>query len=124
MRQKSELNCPNCGAPITGEYCPYCGSVFYDWATLNANEPKYIKFKIGDKVVMGKAIMKHCSMNYDPNPVSVFADNKVIATMMAPPTMTISSEFEIIPDDDGVIYKVNRLIDEKEKEDWLSDVIH
>ena len=25
MRDK--LNCPNCGAPITGVECPYCGSV-------------------------------------------------------------------------------------------------
>lgn len=22
------LNCPNCGAPITGRVCEYCGSVF------------------------------------------------------------------------------------------------
>ena len=27
MRMKS-LNCPNCGAPITGHVCEYCGSVF------------------------------------------------------------------------------------------------
>ena len=25
---KDELNCPNCGAPITSTECPYCGSVF------------------------------------------------------------------------------------------------
>lgn len=42
MRKKSELNCPNCGAPITGEYCPYCGSVFYDWAA----EKKLLEAKI------------------------------------------------------------------------------
>ena len=29
MRDKTELNCPNCGAPITGERCEYCGSVLY-----------------------------------------------------------------------------------------------
>jgi hypothetical protein len=119
MRKKSELNCPNCGAPITGEYCPYCGSVFYDWAALNANEPKYIKFKIGDKVVMAKAIMKHYALDYDSNPVSLFADNKVVATMMAPPTATITTEFEVIPDDDGIMYRV---IDERRF--GLGDSIH
>lgn len=25
---KNKSNCPNCGAPITGTECPYCGSVF------------------------------------------------------------------------------------------------
>ena len=24
----AETNCPNCGAPITGESCPYCNTVF------------------------------------------------------------------------------------------------
>jgi hypothetical protein len=47
MRKKSELNCPNCGAPITGEYCPYCGSVFYDWAALDSNKPKVIPGRAG-----------------------------------------------------------------------------
>lgn len=25
-------NCPNCGAPITGNKCEYCGTVFYDFS--------------------------------------------------------------------------------------------
>ena len=25
-----ETNCPNCGAPITGIQCEYCGTVFHD----------------------------------------------------------------------------------------------
>ena len=37
------LNCPNCGAPITGERCEYCGAVFYDWATISDEAPQYIK---------------------------------------------------------------------------------
>lgn len=24
-----DLNCPNCGAPITGDKCEYCGTVFH-----------------------------------------------------------------------------------------------
>lgn len=110
MRKKSELNCPNCGAPITGEYCPYCGSVFYDWAALDTNTPKYIKFKLGDRVVMAKAIMTHYESEYEAEPMSLYADNKVLATMMGLPKMTIATEFEVIPEN-GVMYKV---IDEKE----------
>ena len=103
MRKKSELNCPNCGAPITGEYCPYCGSVFYDWATLDTSKPRYIKFKLGDKVVMAKAIMRHYELNYEESPSTIYAYNKPIA-IKAPPSMTIYTEFEVVPED-GIIFK-------------------
>lgn len=110
MRKKSELNCPNCGAPITGEYCPYCGSVFYDWAALDMDKPRYIKIKLGGQTIMAKAILRHCAMSTENSPQMLYADDRVYATVMAPPVMTIETEFEVIPDD-GVMYKV---IDEKE----------
>ena len=28
MNLKPKLNCPNCGAPITGSKCEYCGTYF------------------------------------------------------------------------------------------------
>ena len=54
---------------------------------------------------MAKAIMKHYALDYDQTPVSVYADNKVLTTMMAPPSMTITTEFEVIPED-GIMYKI------------------
>lgn len=30
MADKHLYNCPNCGAPITGDKCEYCGTVFMD----------------------------------------------------------------------------------------------
>lgn len=30
MKMREKLNCPNCGAPITGSVCEYCGTKFYD----------------------------------------------------------------------------------------------
>ena len=30
QKEKPMLNCPNCGAPITGGKCEYCGTVFRD----------------------------------------------------------------------------------------------
>ena len=41
-------NCPNCGAPITTDVCQYCGTVFLDFAAIQANKPSYIKFKVDD----------------------------------------------------------------------------
>ena len=28
---ENELNCPNCGAPITSKICPYCGTTFINY---------------------------------------------------------------------------------------------
>lgn len=41
-----KFNCPNCGAPITTDVCKYCGTVFLDFAAIQANKPSYIKFKV------------------------------------------------------------------------------
>ena len=30
-------NCPNCGAPITGVRCEYCGTVFYGTVSESSN---------------------------------------------------------------------------------------
>lgn len=75
MRKKSELNCPNCGAPITGEYCPYCGSVFYDWAALDVDEPKRIKLELEKKLLEAKIE----SLNAQQNIAEMF--NGAIAAM-------------------------------------------
>lgn len=40
-----KFNCPNCGAPITEERCPFCGTVFLDFAALQLGAPCYVKIK-------------------------------------------------------------------------------
>ena len=42
---KDLLNCPNCGAPIQNDICPYCGSVFLDWTTLDMGKPTFVRIK-------------------------------------------------------------------------------
>lgn len=39
------LNCPNCAAPIQDDICPYCGSVFLDWAAFDVKRPTFVKIK-------------------------------------------------------------------------------
>lgn len=36
----STTNCPNCGAPITGRNCEYCGTVFYALKQFDHNDSK------------------------------------------------------------------------------------
>lgn len=45
-----EKNCPNCGAAIEGEKCPYCGTVFIDFACVEIDKPFWLKLKVGDRI--------------------------------------------------------------------------
>lgn len=42
---RDQLNCPNCGAPITSEQCPYCGTLFYDFSAIEIGKPCFLKIK-------------------------------------------------------------------------------
>ena len=62
-----ELNCPNCGAPITGIQCEYCGTMFYDFAEISENKPKYLRLDFGGQKIWGKAVMVSAEINYQPD---------------------------------------------------------
>lgn len=55
MIDKKQLNCPNCGAPITGIKCEYCGTQFIDFATIDMDRPFYIRVKQGNSLMTCKA---------------------------------------------------------------------
>lgn len=52
MREKT--NCPNCGAPISGIKCEYCGTQFFDLADFELYKPGFLRMRIGDKVLLCK----------------------------------------------------------------------
>ena len=92
MRDK--LNCPNCGAPITGMECPYCGSVFYDFATLDSEKPTYIRMKWNDQIITTRALMRSATINVEWDSLP-----------------TIEIEFIAVPDYEGVTIKQERRTD-------------
>ena len=90
-----ELNCPNCGAPITDVTCPYCGTVFYDFATIRDDRPTYIRINFNDNYIVCRAKMNTATLNmYDRDSLP-----------------DVDVNFVIFPDDRGVFLerrKVNR----------------
>lgn len=50
FKSKGRTNCPNCGAPIEGEQCEHCGTMFYDFGAVEIGKPAYFKFTIGSMV--------------------------------------------------------------------------
>lgn len=84
MRDK--LNCPNCGAPITGTECQYCGSVFYDFVTLDDSKPTYVRVRLfNDQIVTAKVLVQSATVNIEPD---------------ALPTIDIA--LMVVPDDNGI----------------------
>lgn len=96
MRDRTELNCPNCGAPITGERCEYCGSVFYDWACIDADKPFFIKYKHGNMVRMSKAVLTGITFTEDCTPVPLYADNNICYNVRNP-ELEINASFRVVP---------------------------
>ena len=66
LNAKGISNCPNCGAPITSEKCPYCGTVFYDFSCIDFTSPTYIKIKHNGHIFMCKAMVRDCELSVYP----------------------------------------------------------
>ena len=83
---RDDLNCPNCGAPIRATECPYCGTVFYDFASLSFDKPTYIGIAVNGKHLACRARMTN---------VEIHMNNYELSTA--------SVDFNIYPDDKGVM---------------------
>lgn len=110
MREK--LNCPNCGMPITSTECEYCGTLFYDFATLDTDKPTYVRIKYRDDLLIAKAQVTDFSIKMDAGVTSYWADNDPVYIHRSP---TISMDFamDVFTDDRGVMLERKKI--EKEK---------
>lgn len=61
---REQLNCPNCGAPINGTRCEYCGTQFFDLADIELFKAGYLQMKIDDKMVLCEAIPTYISVEH------------------------------------------------------------
>lgn len=84
MKMKKK-NCPNCGQPITGEKCEYCGTVFIDWAVIDMNTPVFIKFRYNGKIMRARCIMSGLDLRYNsPSTEYCYCDNQIYTRCMEP----------------------------------------
>lgn len=60
------LNCPNCGAPVIGARCEYCGTVFLDFGALSMDKPTYIRIRTGEGYTLFRAIIKQIEFTARP----------------------------------------------------------
>ena len=95
------LNCPNCGAPIRGAECEYCGTLFYDFAQLEVGKAGYVRLKVGDNLLIFRALTTQVEIEQHEDS-RFYADNRVVESYYAPGS-TIGISMELMPDDRGVL---------------------
>ena len=93
IRAGDKLNCPNCGAPIDGEVCQYCGTVFVDMAVIDTQHPFYLKIKHEDQIHVVKVRMVHTEITLDSDEIKFYADEELYSTVRSQ-LMNIKMEFE------------------------------
>lgn len=92
-------NCPNCGQPITGEKCQYCGTVFIDWALIDTDKPFYLKFRHNGMITRAKCIARTFDLTvHQESPTMFYSDNEPYARICPQDSMTITVEMDVIPE--------------------------
>lgn len=90
-------NCPNCGMPITGEKCDYCGTVFIDWAIIDMDTPVFIKFRHKGKIMRAKCVMSELNLTCSSPTLDFYADNQIYSAMQPEELQEIDIHMYIEP---------------------------
>ena len=93
IKAGDKLNCPNCGAPIEGEICQYCGTVFVDMAVIDTKKPFYLKIKHEDQIHIAKVRMVHTEIVIESDDIKFYSDELLYSTV-SNQRMNIKMEFE------------------------------
>ena len=99
---REQLTCPQCGAPINGTVCQYCGAVFYDFATLDFHTPTYIKIKHDNMFNVFRAILTNFTIEMHNDAAYLYADNSVVASALINTDATLDLSMRLVKDDKGV----------------------
>ena len=100
----SVYNCPNCGAPIDGHKCKYCGTVIFDFAQIKMGEPCWVALDAGDGIKrLAHVIMKSIDVVFDPYTRSdcielTDRDEVGVRVTQAFPETTLRIEFDCVPE--------------------------
>lgn len=87
-------NCPNCGAPITSEKCPYCGTVFMDFGSIDADKPFFLKIKHNGECYICRVILRSTEVSVSTNSSYLYSDSMRETIVSCPSETTITLEFD------------------------------
>lgn len=98
------LNCPNCGAQITSEQCPYCGTLFYDFSAIEINKPCFLKIKWDNNIMLVKAVARNVDVNMSSDTIDTYdIYDGCICSSIQNRSVDVSMEFNCVPFNDHLI---------------------
>lgn len=97
------LNCPNCGAPVTGGRCEYCGTLFLDFGALSMDEPTYIRIRREEGFAFFRCIVRNIEMECRPTP-TVYAWNDPRIVVQEPLQYILRFEAVSVPNEKGLVF--------------------
>ena len=103
---KTITNCLNCGAPLHGDVCKYCGTTYYDFSSMEINKPCYLKIKFDDKNIIFKAVPTNIDINVNTNSTDILGNNQNILERISQNTMDINVQLCAVYDKDGTIFRL------------------
>ena len=88
--RKREINCPNCGAPIRGSRCEYCGTVFADEMRADTIGPSKVSISQVDEglVEIGGKLFRLTINSYEitrDEPMTVHLTGYELSTSLKSP---------------------------------------
>lgn len=99
---RDRTNCPNCGSPLKSDVCEYCGTTFYDLASLEDGTPCYMRVRIGNNLITFKAIPKVEAIINSSDTTSVYDGwGNRAATFVANRNLDMEVTFSAIADEKG-----------------------
>ena len=100
MRER--LNCPNCGAPIIDTECPYCGTLFYDFASIDLDKPTYIRIKRGNELITAKAQCTEFKLDWRNEREKFYADD-CVCHVERETSMSVEMCFDVLKTENGAL---------------------
>lgn len=116
----SQMNsvCPECGGVLNSDRCQFCGAVILDMASIDFDNPCYLKFKRGNNVYRAKCQVDNFSLKTHETPC-FYNDNELYKWFRPAMPATISIDFSVIPVDNIWCVLIDSSIAEK---DGIRDV--
>lgn len=113
-------NCPNCGAIISEEKCPYCGTLFYDFSTISMDKPCFIKVRIGNKIMRLLVRPQSFTIEQSCDTHVYYADNKAVHYMPSE-LHQLSLDFMVLPHENDKLNVNDAIAEVVDLDDISSD---
>lgn len=100
-------NCPNCGAPITGNVCPYCNTRFENVADMALGETVTVSFQHDGWIYEFDMLVSGMNLDMSADTTVFYSDDMCVFTSLADPDYYAHFSGRVLKRD-GSVYLVRK----------------